>query len=76
MFENIKYYILNTSEKDSVDFSETIQKDFDTLRKNGNKTKCIIKTQGPDKEFLTYINSLEGPFTHSQIRSIIKNNQW
>jgi hypothetical protein len=76
MFENIKYYILNTSEKDSVDFSETIHKNFDDLRKNGNKNKCIIKIEGPVKEFLNNINSLEGPFTHSQIRSIIKNNQW
>lgn len=76
MFENIKYYILGTSEKDSIDFSKTIYKDFDSLRKSIDKNKCIIKIEGSPKEFLNNINSLEGPFSHSEIRSIIKNNQW
>lgn len=76
MFENRKYYILDVLDKDHIDFSEIIHKDFDSLRKNKDGTKCIIKFEGSPKEFLTNINSLQGPFSHSQIRSIIKNNEW
>ena len=76
MFENRKYYILNILDKDHINFSETIHKEFDGLRKSKDGTKCIIKIEGLPKGFLNNINSLEGPFSHSQIRSIIQNNEW
>jgi len=52
MFENISYYILDISEKDKINFSEIIHKEFESLRKSVDGTKCIIKLEGPPKSFL------------------------
>lgn len=76
MFENISYYILDISEKDKIDFSEIIHKQFERLRKNVDGTKCIIKLEGPPKSFLNTMNTLEGPFTHSEIRTITEDKSW
>ena len=76
MFENISYYILDISEKDKINFSEIIHKQFERLRKNVDGTKCIIKLEGPPKSFLNTMNTLEGPYTHSQIRNIIVDKSW
>lgn len=76
MFENRKYYILDVLDKNHIDFSETINKEFDNLRKSKDGTKCIIKIEGPPKEFLNNINSLEGPFSHLQIRNIVNGPYW
>jgi len=49
MFENITYYILDISEKDKINFSEIIHKEFESLRKSVDGTKCIIKLEGSPK---------------------------
>lgn len=76
MFENIKYYILGVNDKDNINFSETIHKSFDAMRKSLDGKKCIIKIDGSPKEFLNNINSLEGPYNHNEIRSIVESQEW
>ena len=76
MFENITYYILDISEKDKINFSEIIHKEFESLRKSVDGTKCILKIEGPPKSFLNTINTLDGPYSHSQMRSIIEDKNW
>ena len=45
MFVNIKYYILGVNDKDNINFSETIHKSFDGIRKSidGKKLYTIRK---------------------------------
>jgi hypothetical protein len=76
MFENRLYYILDVSEDSKIDFDEILQKDLDSLRKSPDGSRCLIKIEGSPKGFLSTINSLSGPFTHSQIRYKMKNKNW
>jgi hypothetical protein len=76
MFEGRSYYILNLSEENKIDFEKILHKDSESLRKSPDGTKCIIVLEGSPKSFLTTINSLSGPFTHSQIRYKMKNKDW
>jgi|688.fasta_scaffold274085_2 hypothetical protein len=76
MFENRLYYILDVSEDSKIDFDEILQKDLDSLRKSPDGSRCLIKIEGSPKGFLSTINSLSGPFTHSQIRNKLKNKNW
>ena len=76
MFENIKYYILDVSEINLVDLDEVLIKDPDRFRRSLDGLKCLIKIEGPPKEFLNNISSLDGPFSHSEIRTIVTNPQW
>ena len=76
MFENRLYYILDVSEDSKIDFDEILQKDLYSLRKSPDGSRCLIKIEGSPKGFLSTINSLSGPFTHSQIRNKLKNKNW
>jgi hypothetical protein len=76
MFENRLYYILDVSEENKIDFDKILQKDLDSLRKSPDGSRCAIKIEGSPKSFLTTINSLSGPFTHSEIRNKMKNKNW
>jgi hypothetical protein len=76
MFEDRSYYILNLSEENKIEFEKILHKDKESLRKSPDGTKCIIVLEGSPKSFLTTINSLSGPFTHSQIRYKMKNKDW
>jgi hypothetical protein len=76
MFENRLYYILDFSENNKIDFDEILHKDLDSLRKSPDGSRCLIKIEGSPKGFLNTINSLSGPFTHSQIRNKLKNKNW
>lgn len=76
MFENRLYYILDFSENNKIDFDEILHKDLDSLRKSPDGSRCLIKIEGSPRSFLNTINSLSGPFTHSQIRNKLKNKNW
>jgi hypothetical protein len=76
MFENRLYYILDFSENNKIDFDEILHKDLDSLRKSPDGSRCLIKIEGSPKGFLNTINSLSGPFTHSEIKNKLRSKNW
>lgn len=67
---NRKYVILNTG--DTVDFSEILESESDSLRHNVEETKFCVKFEGDTPSFL------EGKtiYSHSEILAILATDEW
>jgi hypothetical protein len=67
---NRKYVILNTG--DTVDFSEILESESDSLRYNVEETKFFVKFEGETPSFL------EGKtiYSHSEILAILSTDEW
>lgn len=64
-----KYVILNTSEVDSVDFTQVLQTSKESLRYTTDGTKFLLKYDGTQPSFL----SGKTEYTHSEILAILDN---
>jgi len=73
------YYVINTIDKDNVDFNEIVQNP-NTLRYSLDGTKFIIKlpvTQTSDPSFIS--NGTVTPvskLTHSEILTLLETTEW
>lgn len=69
-----KYVIIDTDEVSSVDFSQVLETNADTLRYNVDPagTKTFVKFEGATPDFL------EGKtqYTHSEILNILATSEW
>lgn len=77
IFESRQYMIFNVSELSLIDFSEVLETSIDTVRKSVDGTKTFVKWEG--EIIPSSVNSLttkEGPYTHSQILSILDGTDW
>jgi len=64
-----KYVILNTSEIDSVDFTQVLQTNKESLRYTTDNSKFLLKYDGTQPSFL--LGKTE--YTHSEILAILDN---
>lgn len=76
MFGNRNYMILSTSETGSVDFNEVLETSSETLRLNVDRTKTFVKWEGSIPSSVNSLTSKEGPYTHSEILSILSTSEW
>ncbi len=67
-----KYVILNSSEAESIDFSQVLQTSADTLRWNNDESKTFVKYEGSKPSFLYGKTTL----THSQILTELAEDEW
>ena len=70
------YLIIQTSELDKIDFSQVLETSASTVRKSVDTTKTFIKWDGDTPSFVSNLTSTEGPYTHSQIRTILNTDAW
>jgi len=70
------YLIIQTSELDKVDFSQVLETSASTVRKSIDTTKTFIKWEGDTPSFVSNLTSTEGPYTHSQILTILRTDAW
>ncbi len=78
------YVIVDISELNNVDYSQVLQTSPDTVRKNINQSKFILKFDGNipqtiqdldnDNKLFSYSN--DKYFTHPQILTIISDVEW
>ena len=76
MFNNRKYMILNVSEINSINFNEVMETSIDTLRKSVDESKTFVKWEGSTPLTVDALTTKEGPYTHSQILSILSGADW
>ena len=76
MFENRNYMILSTSETGSVDFSEVLETSSETLRLSVDGLKTFVKWEGVIPPSVSSLSTKEGPYTHSEILSILSTSDW
>jgi hypothetical protein len=62
-----KYVILNTSEIDSVDFTQVLETSKESLRYTTDGTKLLLKYDGNQPSFL----SGKTEYTNSEIKAIL-----
>tara|TARA_R110000782_G_scaffold193806_1_gene283394 strand:- start:64 stop:300 length:237 start_codon:yes stop_codon:yes gene_type:complete len=64
-----KYTILNTSEINTVDFTQVLQTSEKTLRYNNDRSKFLLKYEGTQPSFL----SGKTEYTSSEISTILND---
>ena len=76
MYENRQYAIFSLTEIDKIDFSLVCETSADTLRKSVDETKSFIKWDGEQPTFVSTLETLEGPYTYSEILDILSTPEW
>lgn len=76
MFNNRNYMIFNVSEINSINFNEVMETSADTLRKSIDESKTFVKWEGSTPSTVDSLTTKEGPYTHSQILSILSGPDW
>ena len=76
MYTNREYLIIPVSELNKVDFNLVLETSIDTVRKSVDQTKTFVKWEGETPAFVTTINNAEGPYTHSEILTILSTEAW
>lgn len=73
------YYVINTIDKDKVDFNEIIQ-DINAIRYSLDGSKFIIKTPvgvNTDPTFITNGSVTPvGKYTHSEVLTVLEGAEW
>lgn len=71
-----KFFIINFSEIDLVDFSKVMETSKYTVRKSVDETKTFIKFEGDEPDFLNSLNWKDGPYTYDEIKNILSTPEW
>lgn len=75
--ENRKYIIFNVSEINLIDFSQTIEIGSEYLRYSVDRSKTFIKWENEnDPDFISNLNTKEGPYNNNEISIILSSNEW
>lgn len=76
MYEKREYIIFNVSELNKVNFNEVLETSADTVRKSVDETKTFVKWNGEAPSFVDTLTTKEGPYTHSEILTILSTSEW
>ena len=76
MYENRQYAIFSLTEIDKIDFSLVCETSADTLRKSVDETQSFIKWDGEQPAFVSTLETLEGPYTYTEILDILSTSEW
>ena len=72
----ITYIIINMTEIGLVDFNEVLETSQSTLRLSVNGLQTVIKWDGSEPSFVASLSSYDGPYTHSEILTIMATAAW
>lgn len=61
------YVIVNVSDLPSIDFSEVLETSIDTLVRNLDNTKAMLKYDGSMPSTITALSEKEGPYTRDEV---------
>lgn len=75
-FSNRNYIILPVSEIDKIDFTQVLESSPNTLRTSVDGSKTFVKWDGNEPSCISNISNTEGPYTHSEMLSILKTSEW
>ena len=72
----LTYIIINMTEIGLVDFNEVLQTSEATIRLSVDGLKTVLKWGSVEPAFLPNLSSYEGPYTHSEILTIMATPEW
>ncbi len=70
------YIIINMTEIGLVNFNEVLETSQSTLRLSVDETQTVLKWSGSEPSFLSSLSSYDGPYTHSEILTIMATPAW
>lgn len=70
------YVVFNTSELDSVDYSQVLETSRDTVRTSIDGTKTFVKYEGLEPSSVTALTTTSGSYTHSEILALLATDEW
>lgn len=71
------YLILDTTELTKVDFTKVMEDSIDTVRISPNGPKAVISwTSEETPDFVSLIESKEGPYTKEEVLPILRSDFW
>ena len=70
------YIIINMTEVGLVDFNEVLETSEQTLRLSVNGLQTVLKWNGNEPSFISTLSSYDGPYTHSEILTIMATPEW
>ena len=71
-----KYMIFNVSELPSINFSEVLETDENTIRKSVDETKTFVKWSGAMPDCVFNLTTKEGPYLYNEISAILETPEW
>jgi len=70
------FMIFNVSELNNIDFTVVLETSVDTVRKSVDGTKTFVKWDGTTPTCVTNLTTKEGPYTYSEILTILSTSEW
>ena len=70
------YIIINMAEIGLVDFNSVLETSQSTIRLSIDETQTVIKWNGSEPSFVSSLSSYDGPYTHSEILTIMATAAW
>ena len=75
-FSNRRWVIFDTSETGSVDFSQVIENNVNTLRLNLSGSKTFVKYEGTQPSSVASLTTKSDEYTHSEILNVLTSSEW
>jgi len=75
-YEERNYMIFPLSQSGVIDFNHVLETSVYTLRVSVDGTKTFVKWDGEQPACVASLTSTEGPYTHSEILSIMATAEW
>ena len=73
----LKFMIIGIDEINNIDISDIMDESLDSLIKSNNGKMAIVKWERDDiPPSIELISDKQGPYTQSEIQSIIISNDW
>ena len=76
MYDQRNFAIFSLTEIDKINFTQVLETSADTLRKSVDDTKSFVKWDGEQPEFVSTLETLEGPYTYTEILEILSGPEW
>ena len=76
MYDQRNFVIFSLTEINKIDFSQVLETSAETLRRSVDDTKSFIKWDGEQPEFVSTLETLEGPYTYEEILEILSTPEW
>lgn len=70
------FMVFNTSEIDLINFSEVLEDSINTIRRNFDGSKAIVKWYGDVPNSVSLLLTSEGPYTHDELIEILSQPEW
>lgn len=76
-YDNREFMIFNVSELNSIDFTQVLETDINTVRKSVDEQKTFVKWDGPIvPSSVEALTTKEGPYTYNEILQILATPEW